>query len=221
MDIKEAFKNIIKQIPPNVKLVAVSKRKPIEAIEAVYGLGHRIFGENIVQELVEKQKVLPKDIEWHMIGHLQTNKVKYIAPFISMIQSIDSLKLLKEVNKRAKQHNRTINCLFEMHIAKEESKFGLTLDELEQILESKEFAEMKNINVCGLMGIATNTTDKELIVSEFKKLKEFFVLIKAKYFAENENFKELSMGMSSDFKIAIEQGASIVRIGSLIFGARI
>jgi pyridoxal phosphate enzyme (YggS family) len=221
MNVVEEYQKVRQTIPKTVKLVAVSKKKPVENIKELYDAGHRIFGENIVQELVDKQSKLPDDIEWHMIGHLQTNKVKYIAPFISMIQSVDSLKLLKEIDKRAKQNNRIIDCLFEMHIAKEQSKFGLTIEELLQILDSKEFVEMRNVNICGLMGIATNTPDNELVAEEFRGLKKTFDLVKARYFADNLNFREISMGMSSDYNIAISEGATIVRIGSLIFGKRI
>jgi hypothetical protein len=221
MNIKEAFLSIKNTIPENIVLVAVSKTKPIEDIQEIYNLGHKIFGENKVQELVDKYNKLPKDIEWHMIGHLQSNKVKYIAPFVSLIHSIDSLKLLKEVNKRAAQNDRIIDCLFECHIAKEETKFGLSKDELMQILDNEQFKTLSNIRIRGLMGIATNTSDQNIIKQEFRYLKQLFDLIKFNYFSDNEYFTEISMGMSNDYKLAIEEGATIIRVGSLIFGKRI
>ncbi|HYK55380.1 MAG TPA: YggS family pyridoxal phosphate-dependent enzyme, partial [Flavisolibacter sp.] len=182
--------------------------------------GQRIFGENQVQELVEKYEKLPKDIEWHLIGHLQTNKVKYIAPFISLIQSVDSLKLVQEINKQALKNNRVIDCLLQIYIADEDTKFGLGFDEAIDLLRSEEFAQMKNVRIVGLMGIATNTENPKLIKEEFYELNTLFKGIKQTFFRKEDSFKEISMGMSSDYKIAIEQGSTMIRLGSTIFGKR-
>ena len=203
-----------------VILLAVSKTKPAEDIQQAYDAGQRIFGENQVQELVEKYEQLPKDIEWHLIGHLQSNKVKYIAPFISMIQSVDSLKLLQEINKHALKHGRVIDCLLQIYIADEETKFGLGFDEAIELLRSDEFAELKNIRVRGLMGIATNTDKEKQIGEEYYELDMFFKGIKQSFFRKEKSFDTLSMGMSSDYKIAIEKGSTMVRLGSTIFGSR-
>jgi len=205
----------------NVTLVAVSKTKPVEDIQEAYDAGQRIFGENMVQELVEKYEQLPKDIEWHLIGHLQTNKVKYIAPFISMIESVDSLKLLQEINKHALKNNRVIDCLLQIYIADEETKFGLGFDEAIELLRSDEFAELKNVRIRGLMGIATNTDNEKQIKEEFYELDTFFEGIKQSYFRNADYFDELSMGMSSDYKIAVEHGSTMIRLGSTIFGQRV
>ena len=202
------------------KLVAVSKTKSVEEILWLYNDGQRLFGENKVQELVEKQAALPKDIEWHLIGHLQTNKVKYIAPFVSMIHSIDSLKLLTEVNKQAAKSNRVIPCLLQVYIAQEETKFGLDEDELIALLTGDDFKQMKNITVNGLMGMASNTDDEQQINKEFASLKTLFDKLKQTYFKGNPEFAERSMGMSSDYKIALQNGSTLVRIGSALFGAR-
>jgi len=204
-----------------VILLAVSKTKPAEDIQQAYDAGQRIFGENQVQELVDKYEQLPKDIEWHLIGHLQSNKVKYIAPFISMIQSVDSLKLLQEINKHALKHGRVINCLLQIYIADEETKFGLGFDEAIELLRSDEFAELKNIRVRGLMGIATNTDKEKQIGEEYYELDMFFKGIKQSFFRKEKSFDTLSMGMSSDYKIAIEKGSTMVRLGSTIFGSRV
>ncbi|GAB3935259.1 YggS family pyridoxal phosphate-dependent enzyme [Mucilaginibacter myungsuensis] len=204
----------------NVTLVVVSKTKPNQDIMEAYDAGQRIFGENQVQELVEKHEALPKDIEWHLIGHLQTNKVKYIAPFISMIHSVDSIKLLQEINKQAIKADRVIDCLLQIYIADEETKYGLSFDEAIELLRSDEFAELKNIRIRGLMGIATNTDNEKQIKEEFYELDTFFDGIKQSYFRKEDSFDELSMGMSSDYHIAIEQNSTMVRIGSTIFGAR-
>jgi pyridoxal phosphate enzyme (YggS family) len=203
-----------------VKLVAVSKFHDAAAVLEAYEAGQRIFGENIVQELVEKQEQLPKDIEWHLIGHLQTNKVKYIAPFISLIESVDSLKLLQEINKQATKNKRVIDCLLQVYIADEETKFGLGFDEAVELLRSEEYQAMKNIRIVGLMGIATNTDVEKQIRDEFEELKVLFEGIKLSYFRKEDYFKEVSMGMSSDYKIAVEEGSTMVRIGSAIFGNR-
>lgn len=202
------------------RLVAISKTKPAPDILALYHAGHRIFGENKVQELSQKYDLLPKDIQWHLVGHLQTNKVKYVAPFVSMIQSVDSLKLLMEINKQAEKNNRVIDCLLQIFIADEETKFGLSQDELNELLTSKEYMVMQNIRICGLMGMATNTDDETKIDTEFRALKDIYSHTKATYFADADYFTELSMGMSSDYKIALKNGATLVRIGSMLFGNR-
>ena len=204
-----------------VILLAVSKTKPIEDILEAYTAGQRIFGENQVQELVDKYEKLPKDIEWHLIGHLQTNKVKYIAPFIGMIQSVDSLKLLQEINKQALKNGRIIDCLLQIYIADEDTKFGLGFDEAIELLRSDEFTELKNIRIRGLMGIATNTDNEKQIGEEYYELDTFFKGIKQSFFRKDGTFDTLSMGMSSDYKIAIEKGSTMVRLGSTIFGSRV
>lgn len=204
----------------SVKLIAVSKTKTVEEILEVYNAGQRDFGENLVQELVEKAEQLPKDIIWHQIGHLQTNKVKQIAPFIGLIHSVDSLKILKEINKQALRNDRTIDCLFQVHIAEEETKYGLGYDELIDILRSDDLKLLKNIRIVGLMGIATNTKSERVIKEEFYELKTLFLGIKTSFFRADDAFKEVSMGMSSDYKIAISQGSTMIRVGSLIFGNR-
>ena len=214
------YHNIKDSLPEGVRLVAVSKTKPEEDIMTLYNEGQRIFGENKAQELKGKYEHLPKDIEWHLIGHLQTNKIKYIAPFVSMIHSIDSYELLKEVNKHAIKHERVLNCLLQFHIAQEETKFGFLLDECEAMLNDPGFADLKNIKICGVMGMASLTDNQEQIHREFNTLHEYFNLLKTKYFSSNPDFKELSMGMSEDYPIAIEEGSTLIRVGSAIFGAR-
>ena len=220
MSVSDNLKNLHKELPENIKIVAVSKTKPEEIILEAYRAGHRVFGENKVQELVRKYENLPKDIEWHMVGHLQTNKVKYIAPFISLIHSVDSLKLLNNINKEASKNNRIIDCLLQLRIAKEETKYGLIFDEIRNMINSKEFREMKNIRIVGLMGMATFTSDKETITSEFNYLAKSFYEMKNSFFKDSEYFRELSIGMSDDYHLAIQAGSTMVRIGSLIFGAR-
>lgn len=204
-----------------VQLVAVSKTKPEEEIKEAYEAGQRVFGENMVQELVEKHEHLPKDIDWHLIGHLQTNKVKYIAPFISMIQSVDSMKLLQEIDKHAQKNNRVIDCLLQVYIADEETKYGLGFDEVIELLRSEEYSSLSHIKIRGLMGIATNTDIEKQIRDEFYELKTFFDGIKQSYFRKDPTFDTLSMGMSSDYKIAIEKGSNMIRLGSTIFGQRV
>ena len=218
--IKENLKKILVGIPESVTLVAVSKTKPASDIEEAYAAGQRVFGENKVQEMVEKEAALPKDIQWHLIGHVQTNKVKYIAPFVSLIHAVDSLKLLSEINKQAKKNNRTIQCMLQMHIAEEESKFGMNFDEIMEVLGSNEFVEMQNVSIIGLMGMATFTDNEEQVKEEFCNLEGDFNVIKSHFFKFNDNFKQLSMGMSGDYKIAIKEGSTMVRIGSSIFGGR-
>lgn len=204
----------------SVTLVAVSKTKPAEDIMKLYQSGQRIFGENKVQEMVSKYEVLPKDIQWHQIGHLQKNKVKYIAPFVAMIHAVDSFELLKVINKEAAKNSRTIDVLLQFHIATEETKFGLNKDEAFQLLTVLEKEPLPNVRICGVMGMASFTEDTNLIRSEFRSLKEIFTYLKSRFFMENPFFKEISMGMSGDYKIAIEEGSTMVRIGSAIFGDR-
>ena len=204
----------------NTKLVAVSKTKPAAQILAMYEQGQRIFGENRIQELVDKQAKLPADISWHAIGHLQTNKVKYIAPFVALIHSVDSLKLLKEINKQAARNDRTIDCLLQIKIAAEESKFGLSESSAMELLQSEAYQQMKNIRIVGLMGMATFTEDEAQVRQEFRQLKNFFDQLKAGFFETTPHFKEISMGMSGDFELAQAEGSTMVRIGSLLFGSR-
>ena len=201
-------------------IIAVSKKKPVVDIKKAYEAGHRLFGENRVQELIEKQPLLPGDIHWHMIGHLQTNKVKYIAGFVDMIHSVDSLKLAQAINKEALKAGRVIPVLLQMHIAEEENKFGFSEEELNSLLDSQAFSLMKNIRVDGLMGMATYTEDLGKIRSEFRSLREVFSRAKNAYFAGSDHFMQISMGMSGDYEIAIEEGSTMIRVGTLIFGAR-
>lgn len=204
----------------NARLVAVSKTHPPERIMPLYLKGQRIFGENRVQELQQKYETLPKDIEWHLIGHLQTNKVKFIAPYIALIHSVDSPELLREINKQAAKNNRVIDCLLQFHIATEESKFGLGEQEATDMLSDPAFSEMKNVRICGVMGMATFTDDQTLIRSEFRHLKSIFDALKTRFFENAPWFCEISMGMSGDWEIALEEGSTLVRIGSLLFGNR-
>lgn len=221
MSITANIQDIQQELQPlGVTLVAISKTKPNEDILQAYEAGQRIFGENLVQELVNKYEALPKDIEWHLVGHLQTNKVKYIAPFISLIESVDSLKLLKEIDKHAKKNNRVIDCLLQIDISLEETKFGLDHVQVIELLESQEYTELHNIRVRGLMGIATNTDNEKEIKEDFYELKMLFDGIKTSYFRMDASFDTLSMGMSSDYTIAIQQGSNMVRLGSTIFGTR-
>jgi PLP dependent protein len=204
-----------------VKLIAVTKTKPASMLLKAYNAGFKVFGENKVQELVEKYEVMPKDIQWHMIGHLQSNKVKYIAPFIHLIHSVDSLSLLAEINKQALKNNRIINCLLQIYIAKEETKFGLSDTEAIQILDSEQFNSFENIKIIGLMGMASNVTDNEVVRSEFRSLKLLFDSLKSKYNTSKIQLDELSMGMSGDYELAAKEGSTLVRIGSAIFGKRL
>lgn len=220
MNIKNNLNNLRQNLSPDCKLVAVSKTKPVEKIMEAYQEGHRLFGENKVQELVPKYEALPKDIEWHMIGHLQSNKVKHIASFISMIHSVDSVKLLEEINKQGLRSNRTIACLLQVHIAEEESKFGFSGDEVIQFIQSDGPAPLKNVKVCGLMGMATLTENGEQIRREFSGLKKLFDKLKSMALPNSMEMKELSIGMSGDYKIAVEEGSTMIRVGSAIFGGR-
>ena len=212
--ISDNLKSILSKLPKNVTLVAVSKTKPNAAIMEAYDAGHRVFGENKVQDMVAKSEELPSDIQWHMIGHLQTNKVKYIAPFVSLIHGVDSLKLIKEIDKRAAQNNRIIDCLLQIHIAEEETKFGLSDIEATQVLVYAK--HLKNVRIKGIMGMATNTRDESIVRNEFAGLKELFL----KFQSVSEHLQIISMGMSTDYEIAIEQGSTMVRVGSAIFGRR-
>lgn len=220
MNITQNIVQLKASLPQSVTLVAVSKFHPAETIREAYDAGQRIFGESKAQELTAKQNVLPHDIEWHFIGTLQSNKVKDIAPFIQLIHSIDSLSLLKEVNKQAAKHNRIIRVLLEIHIAQEKSKHGLSIEECKQLLQDDSWKEFKNVCICGLMCMATDTTDTELIRNEFHTLHTFFAELKASCFKDNADFRELSMGMSHDYPIAIHEGSTIIRVGTSIFGKR-
>lgn len=203
-----------------VKLVAVSKYHPVEALQAAYDAGQRVFGESHVQELVVKEQALPKDIEWHFIGHLQTNKVKYMAQFISLIHAIDSLKLLREVDRQAARHDRVIRCLLQVHVAREETKFGFSPNELRTFLQDNDWRQLPNVQICGLMCMASNTDDEEQIASEFRSVRDLFTELKAEYFSNDPDFCELSMGMSGDYQIAQRCGSTMIRVGSMIFGER-
>lgn len=218
--IAQNIEAIIKQIDGRAKLIAVSKTKPNTAILEAYEAGQRAFGENYVQELTEKQATLPNDIEWHLIGHLQTNKVKYIAPFVAWIHAVDSEKLLSEINKQAAKHNRNINCLLQVHIAIEESKFGFSPAEIKEFCSSLDLEKYPNITIRGLMGMASFTDDESIVRKEFQQLKQTFDELSQINFFANKDFTEISMGMSSDWAIAIEEGSTIVRVGSAIFGTR-
>jgi pyridoxal phosphate enzyme (YggS family) len=224
MSIASNLNSIKASLPANVTLVAVSKTKPVSDLMEAYEAGQRIFGENKIQEMADKWEEMPKDIQWHMIGHVQTNKVKYMAPFVSLIHGVDSLKLLQEINKQALKNNRIIDCLLQIHIAEEETKFGLDENELNLLLSSTEFKEMKNIRILGLMGMATFTENQNQIKKEFKQLKSIFDSIQknkdAQQYTAIDNFSTISMGMSGDYQLAVECGSTMVRIGSSIFGGR-
>jgi len=220
MSIAENIDQVKANLPVQVQLVAVSKTKPAALLMEAYAHGQRAFGENKVQELVGKFEELPEDIEWHFIGHMQTNKVKYIAPFVHLIHGVDSFKLLKTINNEAKKVNRIIPCLLQFHIAEEETKFGFSVAEVTEMIQSEEFHQQKNIQISGVMGMATYTDDETQIHKEFACMKAYFDRLKSGYFADQPEFKEISMGMSGDYLIAIEEGSTMVRIGSTIFGER-
>lgn len=221
MSITNHLKQVLAELPAGVRLVAVSKFHPNEAIEEAYAAGQRIFGESKVQEMTGKYESLPKDIEWHFIGHLQTNKIKYMAPFVSMIHGIDSYKLLAEVNKQAAKAERVIDCLLQLHIAQEETKFGFSFDECRRMLSAGEWKSLANIRICGLMGMATHTDSEKQIEREFRSLHTFFNEVRKDFFADRPYFRELSMGMSHDYPLAVAEGSTLVRVGSKIFGERI
>lgn len=220
-DVSINLHKVLEQLPDGVKLIAVSKFHPKEFIEVAYNEGQRIFGESHEQELSAKVRELPQDIEWHFIGHLQTNKVKYIAPYISMIEAVDTLKLLKEINKQALKNNRIINVLLELHIAEEESKYGFTFDDCRKLLEGDEWKQLKNVHISGLMMMASNTPDKAQVKNEMLLAADFFDEIKEKYFKDDPDFKERSWGMSNDYPIALEARSTMIRVGTAIFGPRI
>jgi pyridoxal phosphate enzyme (YggS family) len=220
MSIKDNIISYNNKINGNARLIAVSKTKPVEDLQQAYEAGQRLFGENKALEMRDKHEVLPKDIRWHFIGHLQTNKVKYIAPFVELIHSVDSLNLLTCINKEAIKNNRVIDCLLQIDIAHEQTKFGLEESEADALLSSEEFAKLENVRICGVMGIGSITDDKNKTKEEFHNLKEYFSKAKEKFFKSKTYFSEISMGMSEDFEIALEEGATLVRIGSSIFGAR-
>jgi pyridoxal phosphate enzyme (YggS family) len=214
------IQKINQEIGVHARLIAVSKTKPLEMLMEAYQGGQRIFGENKVQELVQKYEALPKDIEWHLIGHLQSNKVKYIAPFVSLIHGVDSLKLLQTINKEGEKNNRIVPCLLQIFIAQEETKFGLNQAELMELLETISQEPLPHVQICGLMGMASNVDNEVQIRNEFKGLKNVFELVRQRYFLNNPHFKEISMGMSGDYLIAVQEGATLVRVGSRIFGER-
>lgn len=220
MSITSQLIELRSQLPEDVTLVAVSKTKPVQAILEAYNAGQRVFGENKVQEMVGKWEQLPNDIQWHLIGHLQSNKVKYIAPFVSLIHSVDSFKLLQEIDKQGEKYNRIIPCLLQFHIAQEETKFGLSFQEAEEILQSKEFVEMEHVSIVGLMGMASFVDNEGQVRDEFRSLHNYFQILKSNYFKYNPDFSIVSMGMSGDYQWAIEEGSNMVRIGSNIFGER-
>ena len=219
--IQEEIKRIQAELPESVRLVAVSKYHPVEALQEAYDTGQRIFGESKVQEMTQKYEVLPKDIQWHFIGHLQTNKIKYMAPYVALIHGVDSYKLLAEINKQAAKAGRIIPCLLQIHIAQEETKFGFSTDECRAMLEAGEWKTLSNVRIAGVMGMATNTEDETQIAREFHTLSSFFGETKETYFKDAPDFKEISMGMSDDYPLAIREGSTLIRIGSRIFGERI
>lgn len=218
--IRENLQRIVEELPKGVTLVAVSKTKPNEAILEAYNAGQRIFGENKVQEMTQKAEMLPKDIQWHLIGHLQRNKVKYIAPFVSLIHGIDTFKLLKEIDKEGRKNNRIIDVLLQFHIAQEETKFGFSFEEAQEMLEDPEFSAMEHVNIRGVMGMATFTENKSQVADEFRALNNYFLTLQGHFFKFNPTFDTVSMGMSGDYGIAIDEGSTMVRIGSSIFGER-
>lgn len=218
--ISERINTLKSELPQGVRLVAVSKFHPVEAIAEAYEAGQRIFGESKVQEVCAKQELLPKDIEWHFIGHLQTNKVKYLVPFVTLIHGIDSYRLLAEVDKQAAKVDRVVDCLLQIHIAREETKFGFSMEECRQMLTTGEWKQLHHVRICGVMGMATNTEDMKQVEEEFASLSAFFREIKLQWFADAEYFKEISMGMSHDYHQAIAQGSTLVRVGTFIFGER-
>lgn len=220
-DVQENLREVLDSLPAGVKLVAISKYHPNEYIEAAYAMGQRIFGESHEQELREKHTTLPQDIEWHFIGHLQTNKVKYIAPYVSMVEAVDSLKLLREIEKQASKCGRVINVLLELHIAEEATKYGLTLDQCRELLAGGEWRQMPHVRICGLMMMASNVDDEQQIANEFDTAARFFDEVKADYFADDDNFCERSWGMSDDYPIAVAHRSTMVRIGTRIFGPRV
>lgn len=220
MSVAEQITHLQKELPEGVNLLAISKYQPIEAIQEAYGAGQRMFGENHIQEMAAKAAVLPKDIQWHFTGHVQTNKIKYMAPFVSLVHAVDSFRLLREIDKHAAKHERRIDCLLQIHIAQEDTKYGLTVDECRQLLANEPWRELEHVRITGLMAMGSNTDDMEQVRHEFRQIKGLFDELKEKYFANEPSFSQLSEGMTDDYPIAIEEGSTIVRIGSMIFGER-
>ena len=220
MHIAEQISRLHQELPEGVSLLAISKYQPIEALQEAYDAGQRMFGENHIQEMAAKAAALPKDIAWHFTGHVQTNKIKYMAPFVSLIHAVDSFRLLREINKHAAKHERCIDCLLQIHIAQEETKYGLSVDECRQLLANEPWRELQHIRITGLMAMGSNTDDLEQVRNEFRKIKLLFDELKSTYFVDEPSFCQLSEGMTDDYPIAIEEGSTIVRIGSMIFGER-
>lgn len=220
MPIGEQITCLRKELPEGVSLLAISKYQPIEALQEAYDAGQRMFGENHIQEMAAKAASLPKDIQWHFTGHVQTNKIKYMAPFVNLIHAVDSFRLLREIDKHAAKHERCIDCLLQIHIAQEETKYGLTVDECRHLLANEPWRELQHIRITGLMAMGSNTDDMEQVRSEFKQIKNLFDELKEKYFPDEPSFCQISEGMTDDYPIAIEEGSTIVRIGSMIFGER-
>lgn len=220
MSVAEQITRLQKELPEGVNLLAISKYQPIEAIQEAYDAGQRMFGENHIQEMAAKAAVLPKDIQWHFTGHVQTNKIKYMAPFVSLVHAVDSFRLLREIDKHAAKHERRIDCLLQIHIAQEDTKYGLTVDECRQLLANEPWKELEHVRITGLMAMGSNTDDMEQVRHEFRQIKSLFDELKEKYFANEPSFCQLSEGMTDDYPIAIEEGSTIVRIGSMIFGER-
>lgn len=220
MHIAEQISRLQQELPEGVSLLAISKYQPIEALQEAYDAGQRMFGENHIQEMAAKAAALPKDIAWHFTGHVQTNKIKYMAPFVSLIHAVDSFRLLREINKHAAKHERCIDCLLQIHIAQEETKYGLSVDECRQLLANEPWRELQHIRITGLMTMGSNTDDLEQVRNEFRKIKQLFDELKSTYFVDEPSFCQLSEGMTDDYPIAIEEGSTIVRIGSMIFGER-
>lgn len=220
MSVAEQITHLQKELPEGVNLLAISKYQPIEAIQEAYDAGQRMFGENHIQEMAAKAAALPKDIQWHFTGHVQTNKIKYMAPFVSLVHAVDSFRLLREIDKHAAKHERCIDCLLQIHIAQEETKYGLTIDECRKLLANEPWRELEHVRITGLMAMGSNTDDMEQVRHEFRQIKSLFDELKAKHFANEPSFCQLSEGMTDDYPIAIEEGSTIVRIGSMIFGER-
>ena len=220
MSVAEQITRLQKKLPEGVNLLAISKYQPIEAIQEAYDAGQRMFGENHIQEMAAKAAALPKDIQWHFTGHVQTNKIKYMAPFVNLIHAVDSFRLLREIDKHAAKHERRIDCLLQIHIAQEDTKYGLSVDECRQLLTNEPWRELEHVRITGLMAMGSNTDDMEQVRNEFKKIKILFDELKEKFFPDEPSFCQISEGMSDDYPIAIEEGSNIVRIGSMIFGER-
>lgn len=220
MSVAEQITRLQKELPEGVNLLAISKYQPIEAIQEAYDAGQRMFGENHIQEMAAKAAALPKDIQWHFTGHVQTNKIKYMAPFVNLIHAVDSFRLLREIDKHAAKHERRIDCLLQIHIAQEDTKYGLSVDECRHLLSEEPWRELQHVRITGLMAMGSNTDDMEQVRSEFKQIKNLFDEIKEKYFPDEPSFCQISEGMTDDYPIAIEEGSTIVRIGSMIFGER-